>query len=197
MSFPDLQKRAHRIDDARNETPLPHGMSSPARRRLRACLIVLVVSLLTFSACRPPTCWRLATGAFLRQRAPSPVNRGAGDRVAGDWPGNQLLTAKHQETTTSSAAPAAAPTVLECFQVAQPVLTPRGATYSPPADGHGSNAATGDGRPPPDESCTVVLMEHTFAWSYDKPFIGKLGHMLPTRDMQGGGCFCRALHIYT
>ncbi|KAI1848434.1 hypothetical protein JX265_008784 [Neoarthrinium moseri] len=50
----------------------------------------------------------------------------------------------------AAATPAATP--LECFQVAEPVLTP--------SSGYG------------EEACTVTLMEHTFANSYGSPFVG-------------------------
>jgi hypothetical protein len=47
-------------------------------------------------------------------------------------------------------AQAASATVVECFQVAQPVL-----------------------RPKVDEPCSVLLMDHVFANSYGLPFIGQ------------------------
>ncbi|KAI0121691.1 peptide N-acetyl-beta-D-glucosaminyl asparaginase amidase A-domain-containing protein [Xylariales sp. AK1849] len=53
---------------------------------------------------------------------------------------------------TTSAAAAATTTPLECFQVAEPVLTPEGAGTT--------------------ESCTVVLMDHDFANSYGSPYVG-------------------------
>ena len=56
--------------------------------------------------------------------------------------------------------------MLECFQVAQPVLLPQGATTS---DG---KVAAGTGQPG-TTGCKVVLMEHVFAWSYGLPFVGK------------------------
>lgn len=60
-------------------------------------------------------------------------------------------------TTTSATAAA---TVLEVFQVHQPVLTPSGPTLDDaPGDSVGS-------------SCSVVLMDHVFAVSYGAPFIG-------------------------
>ncbi|KAI0386790.1 hypothetical protein F5Y04DRAFT_242355 [Hypomontagnella monticulosa] len=55
------------------------------------------------------------------------------------------------------------PTVLECFQVAQPILTPSGpsSNVSNIADGSASKGA-----------CSVLLMEHVFAFSYGLPFVG-------------------------
>lgn len=52
--------------------------------------------------------------------------------------------------------------VLECFQVAQPVLGPDGVTPS------WGEAAAGDG----EGACEVLLMEHSFGASYDRPFVG-------------------------
>ncbi|KAI1498092.1 peptide-N4-(N-acetyl-beta-glucosaminyl)asparagine amidase A [Biscogniauxia marginata] len=82
---------------------------------------------------------------------------------------------KHQElsnTTSTTSSPAPTGTVLECFQVAPPVLIPEGASHqSTVSDGSGvSNeiaAASSAG-----ESCTVLLMEHVFGFSYGMPFIG-------------------------
>ncbi|KAI1283504.1 peptide N-acetyl-beta-D-glucosaminyl asparaginase amidase A-domain-containing protein [Xylaria sp. FL0933] len=67
------------------------------------------------------------------------------------------------------------PTPLECFQVAEPVLTPSGVTRRdisqlPSLESTGQTpigAATEDDASP----CSVVLMEHTFASSYGAPYI--------------------------
>jgi hypothetical protein len=67
--------------------------------------------------------------------------------------------------TTSAAAPTR--TVLKVFEVDQPVLMPGG-----PAESDGSTRAGEDYSP---ELCTVLLMRHDFAWSYNAPFVGKLG----------------------
>lgn len=178
MSFSDLEKRIQQVD-------VRHGTPSPPQRpairlRLLGCLVLLTTALVGVSISHSAFCDRLAFSSVLRQGAPDQDERFGGrtssDVVAADWlgnrPGPQGLeakspTAKRQATTISS-APTAAPTVLECFQVAQPVLTPHGATYSP--------SVSEEGGPSSKESCTVLLMEHTFAWSYNDPFIGKLGH---------------------
>lgn len=66
-------------------------------------------------------------------------------------------------TTTSATAAA---TVLEVFQVHQPVLTPSGPTLDDAvSDDDASGGSAGD-------SCSVVLMDHVFAVSYGAPFIG-------------------------
>ncbi|KAK0615885.1 peptide N-acetyl-beta-D-glucosaminyl asparaginase amidase A-domain-containing protein, partial [Bombardia bombarda] len=65
-------------------------------------------------------------------------------------------------STTTSTVAAASPTVLQNFEVAQPVLLPYG-----PADSDGSTPVeTSAG------SCTVLLMRHDFAFSYGSPFVG-------------------------
>ncbi|KAI0437050.1 peptide N-acetyl-beta-D-glucosaminyl asparaginase amidase A-domain-containing protein [Xylaria telfairii] len=71
----------------------------------------------------------------------------------------------------------AAQSQLECFQVAEPVLTPAGltrrdATFSPafpPPPGQIPIEGDSDSRLRP---CAVVLMKHTFANSYGAPFVG-------------------------
>ncbi|KAK4122500.1 hypothetical protein N657DRAFT_635238 [Parathielavia appendiculata] len=74
-------------------------------------------------------------------------------------------TAKADETTSvTSSAAASTPTVLKTFEVAQPVLMPDG-----PAESDGSPRHGKDYSP---EQCTVQLMRHDFAWSYDAPFVG-------------------------
>ncbi|KAI1749766.1 peptide N-acetyl-beta-D-glucosaminyl asparaginase amidase A-domain-containing protein [Xylaria castorea] len=80
-------------------------------------------------------------------------------------------------STTSAPTPTRPP--LECFQVAEPVLTPSGLTRRDasqvpifaPADQKLMEAVVdGGGQSSP---CAVVLMEHTFANSYGAPFVGK------------------------
>jgi hypothetical protein len=64
------------------------------------------------------------------------------------------------------------PTVLECFQVAEPILTPNGASYQSSAD-NGSTVTTQITNGPPQGACTVLLMDHSFGNSYGAPFVGK------------------------
>lgn len=62
--------------------------------------------------------------------------------------------------------------VLECFQVYQPVLTPSGPTDDTvSSDGETETETLATVAPP--ASCTVVLMDHVFAYSYGEPFVGK------------------------
>ncbi|KAI0490300.1 peptide N-acetyl-beta-D-glucosaminyl asparaginase amidase A-domain-containing protein [Xylaria cf. heliscus] len=87
-----------------------------------------------------------------------------------------------EDTTpsTTSLEPTSTPTrpPLECFQVAEPVLTPAGLTRR--------DASLSPAFPPPNQkpievavdsgsqsvACAVVLMKHTFANSYGAPFVG-------------------------
>ncbi|KAI1630860.1 peptide N-acetyl-beta-D-glucosaminyl asparaginase amidase A-domain-containing protein [Biscogniauxia mediterranea] len=80
---------------------------------------------------------------------------------------------KHQEpsnttTTTSSAVPTA--TVVECVQVAPPVIDP----FPFLGASNGSDVSEGSGAKDSDdeEPCTVLLMDHVFGFSYGLPFIG-------------------------
>ena len=67
----------------------------------------------------------------------------------------------------SPADPTPTRSVLECFQVAQPIISP----VSLPADGANvEDGERGDGKE--DFPCTVTLMEHKFANSYGEPFVG-------------------------
>ncbi|GAP90525.1 putative asparagine amidase a [Rosellinia necatrix] len=80
-------------------------------------------------------------------------------------------------------APTPTPTrsVLECFQVAEPVLTPSGVTRRDtsvlpkfaPADQKPIDAAAAATDTGASSPCAVVLMEHTFVNSYGFPFVGK------------------------
>lgn len=87
------------------------------------------------------------------------------------------------DATTTAPTPTPTPTrpALECFQVAEPVLTPSGVTRRDlsqlpalaSADQVPIEAA--DERGGSLAPCTVVLMEHTFANSYGFPFVGMHG----------------------
>ncbi|KAI8626358.1 peptide N-acetyl-beta-D-glucosaminyl asparaginase amidase A-domain-containing protein [Xylariaceae sp. FL1651] len=78
-------------------------------------------------------------------------------------------------TSTTSAAPTPTRPLLECFQVAEPVLTPSGVTRrdtsSPPAVDQ-KPLQVGAGSESDASPCAVVLMQHTFANSYGAPFVG-------------------------
>ncbi|KAJ2900986.1 peptide N-acetyl-beta-D-glucosaminyl asparaginase amidase A-domain-containing protein [Zalerion maritima] len=60
-------------------------------------------------------------------------------------------------------------TVLECFQVSQPVISPPAQSQSPGGDQEGDV----EGSAEEGSCCTVTLMEHKFGNSYGQPFAGK------------------------
>jgi len=64
-----------------------------------------------------------------------------------------------------AAAPSAASAVLECFQVTQPVIGSRScqSDLCRPSEKHKAPSC-----------CSVPLMDHVFAWSYGRPFVGML-----------------------
>ena len=86
------------------------------------------------------------------------------ENVALGVPG--VIRRQTANVTTTSATAAA--TVLEVFQVHQPVLTPSGPTLDDDA-GEGDDDSPGASA---GGSCSVVLMDHVFAFSYGAPFIG-------------------------
>ncbi|KAI4868871.1 peptide N-acetyl-beta-D-glucosaminyl asparaginase amidase A-domain-containing protein [Hypoxylon rubiginosum] len=79
---------------------------------------------------------------------------------------SNLVAREADEISTSSTALADTRAPLECFQVAEPVLTPEGLAFR-----DGVSAPTAD-RVSAEAGCTVVLMEHSFANSYGAPFVG-------------------------
>ena len=66
-------------------------------------------------------------------------------------------------TSSRRQAPEGQEGLLECFQVAQPVLGPEGLT---PSWGRETPVGYGQGE------CEVLLMEHSFGASYGQPFVG-------------------------
>ncbi|KAI1389383.1 peptide-N4-(N-acetyl-beta-glucosaminyl)asparagine amidase A [Hypoxylon trugodes] len=83
---------------------------------------------------------------------------------------SDLEQPQSSSTTTSATifAPLQTRPVLECFQVASPVLGPDG-PFPPPATGGGYDTTNNRAA---DEPCSVILMEHVFAFSYGMPFVG-------------------------
>lgn len=92
-------------------------------------------------------------------------------------PGSQdmptTIAESHLEKYDAPPIPSATPSVLEVFQVYQPVLTPEGLTDetipSDDAEHKASLASASSG-----VSCQVLLMDHVFAFSYGQPFVGML-----------------------
>ncbi|KAJ4996768.1 Peptide-N4-(N-acetyl-beta-glucosaminyl)asparagine amidase A, partial [Colletotrichum sp. SAR 10_66] len=54
---------------------------------------------------------------------------------------------------------------LDCFQVAQPVLGPKGPVYQEVRRGNDDKGKDSAG------ACTVELMDHSFGNSFGKPFV--------------------------
>lgn len=81
------------------------------------------------------------------------------------------VSKSHLAKYATIAPPPANSSVLDVFQVYQPVLTPSG-----PTDeiilGDGAENTTAIASAASGSSCQVVLMEHVFAYSYGQPFVG-------------------------
>ncbi|KAI1773420.1 hypothetical protein F4818DRAFT_449179 [Hypoxylon cercidicola] len=73
-----------------------------------------------------------------------------------------------QESPATISASLDTESPLECFQVAQPVLTHDG-PYSQTTINNDTETAAQDTQ---SGSCSVLLMEHVFGFSYGKPFLG-------------------------
>ncbi|KAI1444353.1 peptide N-acetyl-beta-D-glucosaminyl asparaginase amidase A-domain-containing protein [Annulohypoxylon stygium] len=78
------------------------------------------------------------------------------------------LVAGGVDVTLTDNAPAATTTPLECFQVAEPVLTPQGALFHDGLEISGNGISISIGG---KVANTVALMEHSFANSYGAPFV--------------------------
>ncbi|KAJ1326598.1 Peptide N-acetyl-beta-D-glucosaminyl asparaginase amidase A [Microdochium nivale] len=62
--------------------------------------------------------------------------------------------------------------ILECFQVAQPVVVDGRIAAQAGRRGIETAVSAPGASPPGSKSCTVQLMDHVFGWSYGKPFVG-------------------------
>jgi len=163
----DMEKKA----EVQNASSAEHQAVSSTRRTRRSLLpwyACLALVLLVVAGGRTAVCGRSSQPELAVSNAvvhnDGPARLEVGNHLGVEPP----AVVKRQTPATSSAA--ASPTVLECFQVAPPVLTPQGLT-----DSDGSKVLSSAGAS--EESCTVLLMEHSFAYSYGLPFIGKLHHI--------------------
>lgn len=86
-------------------------------------------------------------------------------------PGSTTIS-KPQLERYAAPLPSATSSVLDVFQVYQPVLTPNGATDETTL-GDGSENTTSLASASSGASCQVLLMDHVFAFSYGAPFVGK------------------------
>lgn len=151
----DLEKRVLAVEDDPVLQP-PH--LKPSRRRVLPWLAVLLTVLGT-----------LSIRATFRPYLAAPQLSTSHDGPKTIISRSPTETGPDMATSTTSAA-APDRTVLKTFEVAQPVLMPDG-----PAESDGSTRHGKDYSP---ELCTVLLMRHDFAWSYDAPFVGKLGQVV-------------------
>lgn len=141
----------------------PTGSESTAPSDRDLLSSAALVSAAT-AAAAPPHHPHVTTGHVGSDQTEHAAAESSSGNVALGVPG--VIRRQTANVTTTSATPAA--TVLEVFQVHQPVLTPSGPTLDDAADGDDDDAAGGAA----GNSCSVVLMEHVFAVSYGAPFIG-------------------------
>ncbi|KAH8685586.1 peptide N-acetyl-beta-D-glucosaminyl asparaginase amidase A-domain-containing protein [Tricladium varicosporioides] len=85
----------------------------------------------------------------------------------------EVVPASYNLVKNAVAAPSATPSpgVLECFQVHQPVLFPSGVVDTTTTS-EGSENTTIIAVTETASSCKVLLMEHSFGFSYGIPFVG-------------------------
>lgn len=179
MAAPDLEKTlpAFKAEDKQDPVNERH---SRRRSHVALYLFIAILGLLVFATRTLCQQWQSVPVAapvqygMLREGAGLvvPDDNYQPDGLTPEATEDGTLSLKRQASTASTPAPSA--TVLECFQVAQPVLTPHGASYQ----STNSDGSTVVVDAPDSEarkgSCTVLLMEHVFAWSYGMPFIGKV-----------------------
>lgn len=181
---PDVEK-APRTKGAEPDEHQAPSLSQRPRRSLLRWFACVALALLVFATRQTPTCGRLSVShqEVSVHKVPVDDARSTEERLDEAVQPKEPISpqnhhvqepwtvARRDPTSTSSAV--ASPTVLECFQVAPPVLTPQGASYEV-TESDGSETFQSTGNSSPTESCTVLLMEHSFGYSYGMPFIGKL-----------------------
>ncbi|ROV96264.1 hypothetical protein VMCG_07690 [Cytospora schulzeri] len=125
----------------------------------------------------PPQAWTKSSGAPPDYHHPAVVSSHRGDDAsgggaisaesirgrAGPGAGTPVVLRRQSANVTTTSATATA-TVLEDFEVHQPVLTPEGATTD---DGESTDDSSSV-----EDSCSVVLMDNVFAYSYGTPYVG-------------------------
>lgn len=166
---PDLEKRLPSPgDEGRAGADATSSRTSSGYRLLQiliaVCLVLLVVPTARVACSRRSS---ETAPAFSVIHGPAAF---AGSHVLDELDAARDVdhrTPSSKREDASASAEAARPTVVECFQVTQPVLTPKGPTTS---DGH---VGPGTAAPATKSSCTVVLMDHIFGASYGKPFVGE------------------------
>ncbi len=179
MASLDPEKRA--IFAAEADLALEPSLEKPPKRRFLPWLLVLLGLLVLVSIGAASHRCSVATSLFTNHGV-SPAGYASYARITGlrsQAINSRSPTPKAQdETTSTTSAEAPNRTVLKTFEVAQPVLLPGG-----PAESDGSTRDGKDYSPP---LCTVLLMRHDFAWSYNAPFVGKLGRDVQRLGAVGG-----------
>ena len=176
MASSDPEKRA--ILTAEDDRIFQSPQEKPPRRRALHWLVIFLGALVVFSIGVTSRRCSAATSLFTSHGASQSHHAHAGLASQGIISRSPANRARETTATTSAAAPNR--TVLKTFEVAQPVLMPDG-----PAESDGS---TRDGRDYSPELCSVLLMRHDFAWSYNAPFVGKRD-----RSLLCVACFVRGL----
>ncbi|OAA68173.1 asparagine amidase a [Niveomyces insectorum RCEF 264] len=163
--MPELEKTPP--EQKQNDAGRPAGRdcSSSARRTLSLLLPVLFVLglFLVVAARGRAACWaasRTTTTTTTTKTSASISTSAVPPRVS---------PSKRDDAPAAVNTSKPAPTVLECFQVAQPVLTPQGPTTTT----NNSHGRTAEASTPDTAPCTVILMDHIFANSYGAPFVGE------------------------
>jgi hypothetical protein len=136
--------------------------SSRRSERLRCLKYSFTVQFLLFLACVVGL--GLSARSFLTCGAYPDATRA---RVSSHGQNTQPAV---EEKFISLAKPSSSP-VLEVFQVYQPVLAPSGPTDQT-IDNNGSPNTTAIGYAETSVSCTKLLMEYSFGFSYGHPFVG-------------------------
>lgn len=146
------------------EHPNPNRRSSSRIERLGCLKSSFKAQLLLFLVC-------VATlGLFARNFLPCgthPAATGArlSNRDQNAQPAVEQIFISHAKQSSSP--------VLEVFQVYQPVLTPSGPTDQT-INSNGLSNTTTIGSPETSASCTQLLMDYSFGFSYGHPFVGML-----------------------
>lgn len=130
------------------------NFSCPAQCPLWTCILVALVLILTLSA-RSIYYWH-----------------GYASRLVAILGGGASVQSYQGKGTWNSVSVNASK-VLECFQVHQPVLTASGWNTKSTSEDVDREAKTYTGLSEEANSCSVLLMKHSFGFSYGHPFVGE------------------------
>ncbi|KAH6844990.1 peptide N-acetyl-beta-D-glucosaminyl asparaginase amidase A-domain-containing protein [Chaetomium sp. MPI-CAGE-AT-0009] len=159
MASSDPEKRVIFAEEDKDELLRVNGRAP--RRRVWHWFAICLAAIVVFSIGVTSRRCSAATSLFTSHGVPQYYH--ARPELASQVINSRSPAKAQQTTATTSAAPPNR-TVLKTFEIAQPVLMPGG-----PAESDGSTRHGEDYSP---ELCTVLLMRHDFAWSYNAPFVG-------------------------